>query len=128
MSGESCHLVGRHKRSCGGEVGRFPVGVVVHFRDDGPGAVGLAVQDSQGAVVPFGDVAAADEFLAGDSKVGGDQYHFGGEDPDGYLGGRFEGAGVEVLVGEKASEVTRRIWSRPLLTVPKALTQSASAL
>ena len=67
----------------------------------------MAVQDSQGAVVPFGDLTAADELLAGDSKVGGDQYHLGSEDPDGHLGGRFEGAGVEVLVGEKAPEVAR---------------------
>ena len=64
------------------------------------------MQDSQGVVVPFGDLTAADELLAGDSKVGGDQYHLGGEDPDGHLGGRFEGAGVEVLVGEKALEVS----------------------
>ena len=87
-------------------VGRVAIGVVIHFGDDGPGAVGLAVQDSHGAVVPFGDLAATDELLAGDSKVGGDQYHLGGEDPDGHLGGRFQGAGVEVLVGEKALEVT----------------------
>lgn len=45
-------------------VGDFPIGIVIHFRNDHPGPVALALQHPQREVVSLVDRSTADKLLA----------------------------------------------------------------
>ena len=80
-------------------------GIAEHLGDDLPLAGGLFLQDVQGVVVAQGDGAAANQALAGDLEVGGDDDDVVSDAAQGAGGRGGELAVVEVLVGEQAAQV-----------------------
>ena len=103
-------------------------GVHEHLGDDPPPPAGLLLQDVHGAVIAQGDGAAADEALAGDLKVGGDDDDLVGHHAQHAARRGGESAVAEVLVGEQATEVADDRGTPVLDAAERAFTQSASAV
>ena len=105
----------------------FPIGVVVHLRDDQPRPVDLALENPKGVVVPHLDLSTTHELLALDLQVRRHEHDLGGEHPQGRLGRRLQRPRIEV-VSENRPRRYATISSPPFLTVPNAFTQSASGV